>query len=90
MKAKDKFRAWLAKNHAIENECYAIVKRGRPTNDDTFWYIDAVEEALCFGWLITATSPTLAKIFENLQKIQTRYWHTGNDIHASQKNYGAS
>lgn len=28
-----------------------IVKRGRPQNDDTFWYIDAVEEALCFGWI---------------------------------------
>ena len=51
IESKDKFRAWLAKNHAIENECYAIVKRGRPTNDETFWYIDAVEEALCFGWI---------------------------------------
>ena len=51
IESRDEFRAWLAKNHAIENECYAIVKRGRPTNDDTFWYIDAVEEALCFGWI---------------------------------------
>lgn len=28
-----------------------IVKRGKPQNDDTFWYIDAVEEALCFDWI---------------------------------------
>lgn len=23
--------------------------------DDTFWYIDAVEEALCFGWIDSTT-----------------------------------
>jgi hypothetical protein len=28
-----------------------VVKHGRPMNDSTFWYIDAVEEALCFGWI---------------------------------------
>ena len=28
-----------------------IVKRGRPKDDNTFWYLDAVEEALCFGWI---------------------------------------
>ena len=27
------------------------VKRGRPMDDGTFWYIDAVEEAMCFGWI---------------------------------------
>ena len=51
IESRDEFRAWLSKNHAIENECYAIIKRGKPTNDDIFWYIDAVEEALCFGWI---------------------------------------
>ena len=32
------------------NECWVVVRRGRPTDDETFGYIDAVEEALCF-WL---------------------------------------
>ena len=27
------------------------VRRGRPVDDGTFWYVDAVEEALCFGWI---------------------------------------
>ena len=27
------------------------MKRGRPKDDGTFWYVDAVEEALCFGWI---------------------------------------
>lgn len=45
------FRAWLQENHAAAEECWVAVKRGRPEGEGTFWYIDAVEEALCFGWI---------------------------------------
>ena len=38
-------------HHATERECWVKVKRGRPMDDGTFWYIDAVEEAMCFGWI---------------------------------------
>lgn len=38
-----------------EKECRVVVKRGRPTDNNTFWYIDAVEEALCFGWIDSTT-----------------------------------
>lgn len=31
------------------------MKRGRPVDDGTFWYIDAVEEAMCFGWIDSTT-----------------------------------
>lgn len=48
-------REWLIKNHNIETECWVKVKRGRPINNSTFWYIDAVEEALCFGWIDSTT-----------------------------------
>ena len=48
---RNEFRHWLASNHDKEKECWATVRRGRPVDDDTFWYIDAVEEALCFGWI---------------------------------------
>ncbi len=48
---RSEFRNWLASNHDKEKECWATVRRGRPVDDDTFWYIDAVEEALCFGWI---------------------------------------
>ena len=44
------FRAWL-ESHGDETECWVHVKRGRPVNDGTFYYLDAVEEALCFGWI---------------------------------------
>ena len=45
------FRGWLERYHAIEVECWVDVRRGRPTDEDVFWYLDAVEEALCFGWV---------------------------------------
>lgn len=51
VKNRDEFRLWLIKNHKTATECWVVVKRGRPQNDNTFWYVDAVEEALCFGWI---------------------------------------
>lgn len=51
VKSRDDFRRWLVDYHATEKECWLHVKRGRPVDDGTFWYLDAVEEALCFGWI---------------------------------------
>ncbi len=48
---RDGFRAWLSEYHDAEKECWVVVKRGRPKEDGAFWYIDAVEEAMCFGWI---------------------------------------
>ncbi len=31
------------------------MKRDRPVDDGTFWYIDSVEEAMCFGWIDSTT-----------------------------------
>ena len=42
--------AWLAGNHATECECWLKVRRGKPEGG-CFSYLDAVEEALCFGWI---------------------------------------
>ena len=57
-KNRDELRQWLAYNHKTENECWVVVKRGKPEDNGTFWYIDAVEEAMCFGW-IDSTIKTL-------------------------------
>ena len=48
---KAEFRAWLELHHHTEKECWVDVKRGRPAADSQFWYLDAVEEVLCFGWI---------------------------------------
>ena len=45
------FRQWLLNNHSSESECWVKIKRGKPSDDEHLWYIDAVEEALCFGWI---------------------------------------
>lgn len=50
-KNRDKLREWLTDNHDKEKECWVIVKRGNPIDDGTFWYIDAVEDAMCFSWI---------------------------------------
>lgn len=50
-KNRSEFRSWLAGNSQIASECWVTVKRGKPTDETEFWYIDAVEEALCFGWV---------------------------------------
>ena len=51
IKNRHEFREWLILNHKKEDECFVVVKRGRPLDDETFYYLDAVEEALCFGWI---------------------------------------
>ena len=45
------FRAWLEAHASAETECWVAVKRGRPSAPEVFYYLDAVEEALCFGWV---------------------------------------
>jgi uncharacterized protein YdeI (YjbR/CyaY-like superfamily) len=52
------FRAWLEVHASAETECWVAVKRGRPSAPEVFYYLDAVEEALCFGW-IDSTSKRL-------------------------------
>lgn len=54
-KNRHELRAWLEAHHDTEPECWVVVKRGRPVDDATFWYLDAVEEALCFGWIDSTT-----------------------------------
>lgn len=51
VKNRTEFRQWLALHSSKETECWIEVKRGRPLSPDLFYYLDAVEEALCFGWI---------------------------------------
>lgn len=48
---RDELRDWLIGNYDKEKECWVIMKRGKRVSDDTFMYLDVVEEALCFGWI---------------------------------------
>jgi uncharacterized protein YdeI (YjbR/CyaY-like superfamily) len=44
------WRAWLAKNHAREKEIWLIYYK-KHTGNPRIPYDDAVEEALCYGWI---------------------------------------
>lgn len=44
------WRAWLAKNHGSETEIWLIYYR-KETGKPRISYNDAVEEALCYGWI---------------------------------------
>lgn len=49
--SREQFRDWLLLHAAGETECWVEVRRGKPEEPGVFYYIDAVEEALCFGWI---------------------------------------
>jgi uncharacterized protein YdeI (YjbR/CyaY-like superfamily) len=47
---RDEWRVWLKKNHATETEVRLIYHK-KHTGKPRIPYDDAVEEALCFGWI---------------------------------------
>jgi len=44
------WRAWLERNHAREKELWLVLSK-KNSNEPTVTYDEAVEEALCFGWI---------------------------------------
>lgn len=49
-KNRDEWRFWLEKNHTILNEVWLIHYK-KPSDKKSVNHFDAVEEALCFGWI---------------------------------------
>ena len=47
---REKFRDWLKKNHKIKAEIW-LVQYKKATRKPTIPYVEAVEEAICFGWI---------------------------------------
>lgn len=47
---RDEWRAWLKKNHNVETEVWLVFYK-KQTGQPSISYEDAVEEALCFGWI---------------------------------------
>ena len=46
----DEFRKWLLKNHKTKKEIW-LIQYKKATKKPSINYVDAVEEALCFGWI---------------------------------------
>jgi uncharacterized protein YdeI (YjbR/CyaY-like superfamily) len=50
------WRAWLAKNHATET-CIWIIYYKQHTKQPSIKYSEAVDVALCFGWIDSTARP---------------------------------
>jgi len=50
MKDRLAWRAWLSENHESEKEVWLIYQK-KHSGSDSVSYDDAVEEAICFGWI---------------------------------------
>ncbi len=50
MKTRGEWRAWLEKNHDREKELWLIFYK-KHTGEPNISYSDALDEALCFGWV---------------------------------------
>lgn len=48
--SREEWRKWLAANHDLEKELWLVFRKG-PAANPAFTYKDALEEALCFGWI---------------------------------------
>ncbi|MBN1339917.1 MAG: YdeI/OmpD-associated family protein, partial [Bacteroidales bacterium] len=51
-RSRDEWRTWLVSHHCKENEVWLVYYK-KHTGKPTVRYEEAVEEALCFGWIDT-------------------------------------
>lgn len=67
---RDELRIWYAENHGTCREMWVRVNRGCSPVEGVVSYVDAVMEALCFGWI----DSTLKKVDEGcpLQRFSPR------------------
>jgi uncharacterized protein YdeI (YjbR/CyaY-like superfamily) len=55
-KSREAWRAWLVKNHASSTGIWLVYAK-KHTGIPSLTYADAVEEALCFGWIDSLVHP---------------------------------
>lgn len=47
---REEFRRWLRKNHRIKKEIW-LIQYKKAAKKPSINYVEAVEEAICFGWI---------------------------------------
>ena len=50
MRSRDQWRTWLTESHAAATEIWLVFYK-KHTGKPGLTYVEAVEEALCFGWI---------------------------------------
>jgi uncharacterized protein YdeI (YjbR/CyaY-like superfamily) len=76
---REEWRAWLAKHHASEREVWLIYYK-KHTGKPRIPYDDAVEEALCFGWIdsIVKTLDEDRYLQKFTPRVNVRQWSPSN------------
>ncbi len=64
-KSRKAWRAWLAKNHASSTGIWLIYAK-KHTGIPSLTYADAVEEALCFGWIDSLVHPIDDSLYKQI------------------------
>ncbi len=65
--SREEFRAWLDEHSESEDECWLEAKRIAP-KEGSFVYLDAVEEAICFGWIDSWVKKEGERVFQRFSK----------------------
>ena len=56
--SKEEFREWLLENNSKAKECFVKISRSKDCPKGCLNYLDALEEALCFGWIDSVIYPS--------------------------------
>jgi uncharacterized protein YdeI (YjbR/CyaY-like superfamily) len=64
-KDRDEWRAWLAKNHARSDGIWVVYEK-KSHNPARLAHTDAVDEAICFGWIDSVANPIDEKRYKQL------------------------
>jgi uncharacterized protein YdeI (YjbR/CyaY-like superfamily) len=59
---RDEWRAWLQENHTAQKEAWLVILKKQVTSPGVF-YEEAVEEAVCFGWIDGSMKPAAAEFY---------------------------
>ena len=78
-KSRADWRSWLQKHHAIEKEVWLVYAK-KHTGEPTVRYAEAVEEAICFGWIDTTVHPLDEDFYQQkfTPRTNSRNWSTIN------------
>ncbi|HEY9462150.1 MAG TPA: YdeI/OmpD-associated family protein [Vicinamibacterales bacterium] len=64
-RSRKAWRAWLEKNHASSSGIWVVYAK-KHTGLDSVTYVEAVEEALCFGWIDSLVHPIDDSLYKQI------------------------
>jgi uncharacterized protein YdeI (YjbR/CyaY-like superfamily) len=64
-KSRSAWRTWLQKNHARSTGVWLVIAK-RHSGIPSLTYNDAVEEALCFGWIDSLVNPIDERLYKQV------------------------